>query len=195
MDLKALKIAWTLPWRSTWRCRAVIGLIRWSRGCRTAWVVRHCWLLVCLAHLRPTILQRNIDQKSFTLSVSWATLIFSNMWTCIFRTYSSIWTCMLFTTYLLMGKKTHRERCLAPIFLSHYCKIMMWCTLFQTTLCSLQKRTGSFRNAFKGAAAWRLCKLFNQRRQFHQWMYLCLFYFQSWQRFWLQPFIVNWQKM
>lgn len=101
MDLKALQKAWTLPWRSTWRCRAVMGLIRWSTGCRTAWVVRHCWLLVCLAHLRSAILQRNIDQGHFTLRpVSWATLLFSNQ-------NSSMCSCVL-------CRLMDREWCAAP---------------------------------------------------------------------------------
>lgn len=90
MDLKTLKIAWTRPWR---RCRFQIGLIRWSTGCRTAWVVRHCWLLVCLAHLHPTILWRNINQGSFTLSVRWAALIFFFHCELGLSEKSSIWFC------------------------------------------------------------------------------------------------------
>lgn len=64
------------------RCDRLDKMIQ---GCRTAWVVRHCWLLVCLAHLRPTILQRNIDQESFSRSVRWTTLTFSNVRALIFR--------------------------------------------------------------------------------------------------------------
>lgn len=69
MDVKVLRIAWTLAWR----CRTMIGLIRWSTGCRAACVVRHRWLLVCLPHLRSTVLQGNIDQESLTF---WVTVIF-----------------------------------------------------------------------------------------------------------------------
>lgn len=90
MDLKTLQIAWTLPRRSKRRC-SVMGLIRWCTWCQTAWVVRHCWLLVRLAHLCPAIHQRNTDQDRLTPSVSWAPLFFfPNVWAQKFLKHSII---------------------------------------------------------------------------------------------------------
>lgn len=131
MDLETLKIAWTWPWISTWRCRAMIGLIRWSTGCRTAWVVRHCWLLVCLAHLRPIMLQSNIDQESFTLSVSWAILIFSNVSAWFGWKDLNLILHIACTTCWRKDDGDKKQGCLALYFFLIMTKYLIWYTLIQ----------------------------------------------------------------